>query len=311
MAFRTFPRRGSALAFVACLGSAPLAAQLPADYSQQPDPGQLIGGTPERMARCVHQVRMGGIRWDAYNQQLAARIDFAERLPTMSEMERSAIIRRLNLAIASEGGDMAEMQRTLDLLLNPSARQSGGYGAQLLHDYVEESRRRVEDARERWRTGMAECVTNAIMADYNAAHPQPAAVPIGPAAPGDGSWSGTYLSRSYPTTFRFTGGGNALSATFDGRFSDTHNNGSIGNCRPAADGGFDCVYTYRHEDSQKAGQVSGTVHYAHPSRCTIEESNSVVTAVDLKSLDGTPATSPSLYVGARFGGNTFDRQGCS
>jgi hypothetical protein len=126
---------------------------------------------------------------------------------------------------------------------------------------------------------------------------------------GDGSWSGTYVSRAYTTTFQFTGGGSSLSATFDGRFSDVHNSGSISNCTPSADGGFDCTYKYRHEDAQKTGDISGRMHLTHPDRCTIVEGASEITAVELTSRDGSPATSPSLFVGAR-GGNTYDRQGC-
>ena len=296
------------LPLAAVAGAAAAQPAMP-DYSQQPYASGLPGGTPEIVARCVHQVRMAGVRWDAYNAALNDRIVVARSLPTLSDADRAMVTRKINLAIASESPDKAEMQRALDLVLNPATRNPDSYGRSLLNGYVEEMRAQVEEARRQWRARMAECVATAASA---ARTPSTLNVFLsGPAAPGDGSWTGTYVSRSYPTTFHFTGGGTALSATFDGRFSDTHNSGSIGNCRRAADGGFDCDYSYRHEDSQKAGQVSGRVHYTHNGRCTIEESGSVVTAVDLKSLDGTPATSPSLYVGARFGGNTLDRQGCS
>jgi hypothetical protein len=311
MVFRIFLRRGALALMTASLAPPPLAAQPPPDYSLQPNPGDLIGGTPEVVARCVHQVRMEGVRWDAYNETLNARIAFARRLPAMSEIERSLEIRRLNLAILSESPDRAERQRQLDLLLDARARDPASHGASLLRDYVEEMRGHVEDARRHWRSSMAECVSMA----WNAtARPQPAGPALSPAgapAPGDGSWTGTYVSRAYPTIFQFTGGGATLSATFDGRFSDVHNAGRLGNCRASADGGFDCDYKYRHEDAQKTGDVSGRMHLTHRSRCMIEEGDSVITAVDLKALDGSPATSPSLYVGAKGGGNTYDRQGCS
>ena len=310
MAFRTFLRRLPALALAtAFLAPAPLAAQPPMpDYSLPPDSGRFMSADPAVVARCVHQVRMAGVRWDAYNDALNQRIAVARRLPVMSELERSVAIRQISLAIETDSRDKVELQRALDLLLDARARDAGAYGAGLRREYLEEMRRKVEDARESWHAGMMDCIATATAAASTPG--QQVVVPVGPAAPGDGSWSGTYVSRAYPTTFNFTGGGSALSATFDGRFSDTHNNGAITNCRRGADGGFDCDYTYRHEDSQKTGQVSGRMHLTHADRCTITEGESVITAVELKSLDGSPATSPSLYVGARGGGNTYDRQGC-
>ena len=75
-----------------------------------------------------------------------------------------------------------------------------------------------------------------------------------------------------------------------------------------ANGGFDCDYTYHHEDAGKTGEVHGKTHL-NRNGCQIFE-KSKITAVELKTLDGKPATSPSLYVGAE-GSNTYNKQGCT
>jgi hypothetical protein len=123
-----------------------------------------------------------------------------------------------------------------------------------------------------------------------------------------GPWTGTYITDNFPTTFQFSGGGSSLSASFDGQNGDSHNVGSL-SCRPASGDAFDCDYRYHHEDSGKTGEVNGTMHLTRTDPCTLSE-QSRVTAVDLHTLDGQPATSPSMYVGAE-GSNTYHKQGCS
>jgi hypothetical protein len=286
------------IALAAAAVPRPLAAQdRLVNYSAPPTDDILSAADPQLRDECSRAPEVAAARWDANNAKITARVAVAERLATMSELKRNLLIRQINLAIASDDPASAEMQRALDLLVDPQTHDPrDAMGQERVRAYLAEARQAADGSREAWLAAMHACLAHA-------------AVPAAPPPPGDGSWTGSYVSRSYPTTFNFTGGGSTLSASFEGRFGDSHNKGRIYNCRPTPDAGFDCEYTYQHEDAGKKGEVSGNIHYTHSSRCTIEETSSVITKAEFRTLDGSPATSPSMYVGARSS-NTYDRQGC-